>query len=112
MDSLPQPQGQPDPKSDHCDAVIPSLQVLRSNPGISESVNNLLASYEGQIHSQLAQGKQNMTKMSGHDSVTAAPHLFWPNEDYHMSDGKKRVLYDDLSLPQWIAGQLSKIYSI
>ena len=116
MDSLPQPQGFSDHGSDRRDAVIPNLQVLRGNPGISESVNNLLASYEGRIHSQLAQGKQNTTKRSGrynaHDSVIAPPHLRWPNEGYHASDGKKRVLYDDLSLPQWIAGQLSNIYAI
>ena len=116
MDSLPQPQGQLDHISERCDAVMPSLQVLRGNPGISESVNSLLASYEGRVHSQLTQGKQNSVKRSGrynsHDSVTAATHLRWPNEGYHASNGKKRVLYDDLPLPQWIAGQLSNIYAI
>ena len=45
MGSLPQPHGQPDYSSDRSDAVIPGLQVLRRNPGIAESVNNLLASY-------------------------------------------------------------------
>ena len=82
-DSLPQPQGQPDHPSEHRDAIMPSLQVLRGNPGISESVNSLLVSYEGRVHSQLTQGKQNPAKRSGrynaHDSVTAAPHLCWPN---------------------------------
>ena len=116
MGSLLQPHGQPDHSSDRSDAVIPGLQVLRSNPGIAESVNNLLASYESRAYSQLLQGKQNTTKRSGrynaHDSITAAPHLRWPNEGYHASDGKKRVLYDDLSLPQWIAGQLTNIYAI
>ena len=89
MDSLPQPQGQLDHISECCDAVMPSLQVLRGNPGISESVNGLLASYEGRVHSQLTQGKQNSVKRSGrynsHDSVTAAPHLRWPNEGYTMT---------------------------
>ena len=116
IDSLPQPQWQPDHTSERCDAVMPSLQVLRGNPRISESVNSLLAPYEGRVHSQLTQGKQNLAKRSGrynaHDSVTAAPHLRWPNEGSHMSNGKKWVLYDDLSLPQWIAGQLSNIYAI
>ena len=43
--------GQPDHSSDRRDAVIPSLQVLRSNPGTAESVNNLLSSSEGRAHS-------------------------------------------------------------
>ena len=30
----------------------------------------------------------------------------------HVSNGKKRDIYDELSLPQWIPGQLSNIYAI
>ena len=41
-----------------------------------------------------------------------APHLRWPNKGFHASNGKKRVFYDELSLPQWISGQLSNIYAI
>ena len=88
MDSLPQLQGQPDHTSERRDTLMPSLQVLRGNPGISESVNILLASYEGRVHSQLTQGKQNRLK------GLAAPHLHWSNEGYHVLNGKKRVLYD------------------
>ena len=36
----------------------------------------------------------------------------WPNEGYHGGQGRKRVMYDDLSLPQWVAGQLLNIYHI
>ena len=93
MDSSSQPQGQPDHNSERCDAVMPSLQVLRGNPGISESVNSLLASYQGQVHFQLAQGKQHPAKRPGrfnaHDSVTAAPHLHWPNEGCHSQMGRR-----------------------
>ena len=116
MDPLPRPQGQPDHSSEHRDAVIPSLQALRGNPGISEAVNSLLASYKRRAHSEVAQGKPNSVKRSGrynaHDSVTAAPHLRLPNEGFHASNDKKRVLYDDLSLPQWVVGQLSNICAI
>ena len=104
--------GQP---SDRRDAVIPSIQSLRGNAGISEAVNNLLASYEGNLHSELAKGKQNVKKSgryNTHDSVVAPPHLRWPNEGFHSSSGKKRVIYDELSLPQWVAGQLSNIHSM
>ena len=67
--------------------------ALRGNPGISEALYSLLASYEGRAHSEVAQGKPNSVKRSGrynaHDSVTAAPHLRWPNEGFNASNGKK-----------------------
>ena len=65
---------------------------------------NLLASYEDNFHSELARAKQNV-KTSGryntHDSVVAPPHL-----------SKERVIFDELSLPQWVAGPLSNINNI
>ena len=44
--------------------------------------------------------------------ITVQPHLRWPNEDFHASNGKKRLTYDELSLPQWVAGQLTNIYTM
>ena len=77
-------------------------------------MNNLLSSYEGQIHTDIQQGKQQSGKRSGryntHDTVSTQPHLRWPNEGFHASNGKKRLIYDELSLPQWVAGQLTNIY--
>ena len=101
--------------SEHCDAVIPSIQALRGNAGISEAVNSLLASYEGNFQSELARGKQNVKKSGRYntdDSIVTPPHLRWPNEGCYSSNDKKRVTYDELSLPQWVAGQLTNIYSI
>ena len=90
MDPLSRPQGKPDYSSEHCDSVIPSLQTLRGNPGISEAVNNLLASYEGRPHSELSQCRQNWAKRFGrynaNDSVSTASHIRWPNEDFHASN--------------------------
>ena len=63
---------------DRRDAVIRSIQNLRGNTGISEAVNNLLASYEGNLYSELARGKPNVKKSgryNTHDSVVAPPHL-------------------------------------
>ena len=89
--------------------------MLRGNAGISEAVNYLLSSYEGNLQTELARGKHNIKKSgryNSHDSITAPPHLRWPNEGYHSSSGKKRVTYDELTMPQWVAGQLTNIYSI
>ena len=70
--------------------------ALRGNPGISEALNSVLASYEGRAHSEMAQGKANSVKRSGrynaHDSVTAAPHLRWPNEGFNASTARKGLV--------------------
>ena len=44
--------------------------------------------------------------------ITVQPHLRWPNEGFHDSNGKKHLTYDKLSLPQWVAGQLTNIYAM
>ena len=98
---------------DRRDAVIPSLQALRSNPTVSEAVTNLLATYEARAHSDITQGKQKRSgRYNTHDMITVQPHLRWPNEGFHDSNGKKRLTYDELSLPQWVAGQLTNIHAM
>ena len=81
-----------------------------------QAVSNLLASYGGNLYSKLARGKQNVKIKSGryntHDSLVAPPHLRWPNEGFHSSSGKKRVIYNKDSLPQWITGHLLNIHTM
>ena len=97
------------------DSIIPGVDVLRRNPTVSQAVSSVLASYDAQIQSQVLQGKQ-ASKRSGRynttDTTTALPEYRWPNEGYHGSKGKKRILYDDLSLPQWAVGQLTNVHQI
>ena len=82
---------------------------------MSEAVNRVLATYDDQLQSDLTQGKSS-TKKSGRfntvDIVTAPAHLRWPNEAFQGVQGRKRLAYDDLTLPQWVSGQLSNIYNI
>ena len=42
----------------------------------------------------------------------APAHLRWPNERFQGVQGRKRLAYDDLTLAQWVSGQLSNIYNI
>ena len=76
----------------------------------------MLASYEQQNRQEAAQGKISATKKSGRyntvDIAKVSPHLRWPNEGCHGTNGRKRTTYDELSLPQWVSGQLTNIYSI
>ena len=93
------------------DGVVPTLEALRRAPSIANSVTQLLESYEEQARVSL-QGRQ--ARKSGRynttDIVHTTPEYRWPNEGYHAPAGKKKVAYDDLTLPQWTVGQLSNIF--
>ena len=60
--------------SEHRDIVIPSIQALRGNAGISEAVNNLLESFTtlnippSKIHNEALAGKY-VNKVSNMDGV-------------------------------------------
>ena len=68
-------------------------------PTIAQSVTSALAAYEDQAKLLSMQGKHNTG-----ETVNPLPENRWPNEDFHASTGKKRVSYDDLTLPQWSTG--------
>ena len=93
------------------DGVIPSLEALRRAPSIANSVAQLLESYEDQARASL-QGRQvrKSGRYNSTDIVHTTPEYRWPNEGFHGPSGKKKVAYDDLTLPQWVVGQLSNIF--
>ena len=94
------------------EGVIPSLENLRRLPNISQAVTNALAAYEDQAKSTLL-GKQRCSgRYNTTDIAQNPPEICWPNEGYHSSTGKKGVLYDELSMAQWVTGQLNKVYSM
>ena len=98
------------------DGVLPSINSLRQNPNISQSVAQIMATYEAQAKQEAAIGKNQHVRKSRcyntTDTITSIPELRWPNEGYHNTSGKKRIVYDDLSLPEWAVGQLNNIYQI
>ena len=98
------------------DGILPSINTLRQNPSVSQSVAEVMATYENQAKQEAALGKGHQTKKSGRfnttDTITSEPKLRWPNEGYHGVNGRKRIVYNDLSLPEWAVGQLSNIYQI
>ena len=102
--------------SDDRDAILPDINVIRNNPGISDAVSRVLASYDQQSRLQAIQGKPHSGKKSGHfnltDLCTALPEARWPNGGFQVSSGNKRIGYDDLTLPQWAAGQLTNVLQI
>ena len=64
----------------------------------------------------LAFGKPNIAKCSRryntHDMISAQPHLRFPNKGFQASTGKKRLTYDKMSIPQWVAEQLINIHAM
>ena len=46
------------------------------------------------------------------DAVTGPPQFTWPNEGLFSVTGKKKVLYNDLTVSEWAAGQQSNVYLI
>ena len=97
------------------DGGIPSLNALRQNNTISQSVNQVTTSYQQQAYQDATQGRTN-SKKSRHfnttETVTNTPHLRWPNEGLFSATAKKRVAYDDFTISEWSAGQLANIYQI
>ena len=93
------------------DAIMPSLDSLRRLPNVSEAVSNILASYDQQATHESLQGKKSRRsgRNNNFDTVSNPPKRRWPNEGYHGSNSKKRLLYNDLSMPHWVAGQLTNI---
>ena len=93
------------------DSVLPNLETIRRLPSVSEAVSNILASYDSQNKQESTQGKPHRRsgRYNNYGTVSASPEVRWPNEGFHGSNEKKRLLYDDLSMPQWAAGQLTNI---
>ena len=97
------------------DAVMPDLNNIRANPTISQSVSQIMATLEAGSRAEATQGKGTIRKsgrFNATDAITAVPELRWPNEGYHGTNGRKRTLYDDLTVQEWAVGQLSNIYQI
>ena len=89
----------------HRDAVLPGLDALRHNPTISQAVSGILASYKEKSQAEATQGKssQKSGRFNTTDTVTAIPERRWANEGYR---GRRKVAFDDLTLPEWAAGPI------
>ena len=89
------------------DGIIASLNALRQNNTISQSVNQVIALYEQHAFQDATQGKTNNRKcgrFNTTETVTNPPHLRWPNEGLFSATAKKRFAYDDLTISEWGAG--------
>ena len=94
------------------EAIVPGVDVLRSIPSISSAVTQLLATYDQQAVQDVLPGKGHITRRkSGRynttDTTLAGPQFRWPNEGLVSASHSRKPAYDELTLAQWISGQLS-----
>ena len=95
------------------DAAILDLVNLCSNPALSHSMSNIITVFEANVRAEAQQGKPIIKKSGRYnatDTIASAPEFRWPNNGYHEMGGRKRALYDELTMQEWEMGQLSNIY--
>ena len=93
------------------------MDVLRSVPSISTAVSQLLPNYDQQADREVLQGKSTVIrKKSGRynttDMTSLGPQFRWPNEGLVSASHLRKPAYDDLTLAQWVSGQLANILLI
>ena len=99
------------------DAIVPGVDVLISIPSISSAVTQLLASYDQQAVQDALPDKGHITRRrSGRynttDTTLVGPQFRWPNEGLVSASHSKKPDYDELTMAQWVAGQLSNVLLI
>ena len=99
------------------DAITPTVDRLRSIPEVSNVVANLLADYEARVQQEDIPCKPlSARRKSGRYNITDTPNVRpegrWPNEGFVAAANSRKPAYDDLSLQQWAAGQLSNVLQI
>ena len=99
------------------DAVTPSVDRLRSLPEVSNFVAGLLADYEIRAQQEVIPGKpltarRKSGRYNNTETPNARPEGRWPNEGFVAAANARKPLYDDMTLQQWAAGQLSNVLQI
>ena len=89
-----------------------TLDTLRSNPIIQQSVEERIAVLESKMKAELQQGIYHRRK-SGRYNVSetshAIPHLRWPNVACVIGTARKRTMFDELSLGQFVIGFVTDV---
>ena len=98
------------------EAIVPSVNTVRSIPSISSAVSKLLTQYEDQTRQEVIPGKDPHRCKSGRYNVTETtsvkPELRWPNEGYIATSQYRKPACNDLSIAQWASDQLNNVLQI
>ena len=94
---------------------VPTLQQVRSNPGLSTQAATLIASYEDRALQENLPGRQLRPKsgrFSNVENPLIPPHLRWANEGFVCPGGNVTPHFNQLTLPQFVAGQLANCMQV
>ena len=98
------------PQTNH---TIPLLDALRSRPTSTQVADHFLQGLEATVKSNITQ--KNLRKSGRyniHEIPSCSAQYRWPNEGINTAQGRRRLPYDELSIPQWVAGQLTNILQV
>ena len=93
-------------------ASTATLEALKANPFIQQLVEERVAVLESRMKSELQQGNTQRKKSGRYnvaDTLCGAAHLRWPNESCPVGMSRKRAIYDDLTLGQFVVGFLANV---
>ena len=93
-------------------ASTATLEALKANPFIQQLVEERVAVLELRMKSELQQGNTQRKKSGRYnvaDTPCGAAHLRWPNESCPVGMSRKRAIYDDLTLGQFVVGFLANV---
>ena len=96
------------------DLIIPLLQTLRSNTMANNAADVQMTRLQATAR-DTCQGKLTH-RVSGHYNTReipgSDPQVRWPNEGVAPTGGAQRLKYDELSIPQWVAGEISNLLQV
>ena len=93
-------------------ASTATLEALKVNPFIQQLVEEHVAVLESHMKSELQQGSTHRKKSWRYnvaDTPCGASHLRWLNESCPVGSSRKRTVYKDLSLGQFVVGFLANV---
>ena len=96
-------------------STVPTLDSLRRMPSVNDAIMQLPSHYEQENTQELLQGKpvsERSSQYNNTDTSNLQPHLSWPNKGFTGDGAYKWISCDDLTLPQWVAGQLTNVVQI
>ena len=94
--------------------LLPPLQALHTHAPTMTAADQQIAQWDSNTQANI-QGKPPARKSGrypANEIPTVDPSLRWPNQGLLVGQSSRRRGYDDLSLPQWVCGQLTNVRQV
>ena len=92
---------------------MPSLDALRSHTSSVQAAEHFIQGLDANVRTGILQrNPRKPGRYNIHEIPSSSAQYRWPNEGVNTAQGRRRVPYDELSLPQWVAGQLTNVLQV